>query len=73
MDQHFHAFDAVTGKKLWEVKLDGPVSVSTLTYSVAGKQYVAVTTGDNLMSSLGAAAKPRRGQNAIYVFALPEK
>jgi alcohol dehydrogenase (cytochrome c) len=71
LDQRFHAFDAKTGKMLWETKLDGPVSVSVITYGVNGKQYVAVTTGDNLNTSLGRAANPPRGKNAIHVFALP--
>ncbi len=74
LDQNFHAFDAATGKKLWETKLPGPVSVNTMTYMVGGKQYVAVTTGDNLMmQGLAGNLKPPRGQNAIHVFALPGK
>jgi alcohol dehydrogenase (cytochrome c) len=71
LDQRFHAFDAATGKKLWETKLDGPVSVSVISYAVNGKQYIAVTTGDNLNSSLGRDANPPRGKNALHVFALP--
>lgn len=72
LTRRFHAFDANTGEKLWETIVGGPVSVSTITYAVRGKQYVAVTTGDNLMSNLGAAAKSPRGHAAIYAFALPE-
>ncbi len=62
----------VTGKQLWETILGGPIAVNTITYSVNGKQYVAVTTGDTLMSAgLNQAAKAPRGHNALYVFALP--
>jgi alcohol dehydrogenase (cytochrome c) len=72
LDQRFHAFDAKTGAKLFETKLPGPVSVSTITYAVNGKQYVAVTTGDSLMGGgLAREANPPRGKNALHVFALP--
>ena len=75
MGEKFKAFDAETGKQLWETKLIGNISVSTITYAVRGKQYVAVMTGDNLKVSelLGEFSdlKTTRGHNAIHVFALP--
>jgi hypothetical protein len=55
--------------------LGGNVSVSTTTYAVNGKQYIAVMTGDNLkvpeLSAEFPEIKTPRGHNAIYVFALP--
>jgi alcohol dehydrogenase (cytochrome c) len=74
INRRFRAFDAQTGKQLWESILGGPISVSTITYAVNGKQYVAVMTGDNL--AVGGLAReaslnPPKGANAIYVFALP--
>jgi hypothetical protein len=45
MSQKFKAFDAETGKELWQTTLVGNISVSTITYAVKGKQYVAVMTG----------------------------
>ena len=72
LNRRFHAFDAATGKKLWETVLGGPISVSTITYAVRGKQYVAVTTGDNLMTNLGKAANTPRNHTVVYVFSLPE-
>jgi len=75
MNRRFRAFDAETGKKLWETILGGNTSVSTVTYAVNGKQYIAVMTGDNLKVPELAAEFPEiktpRGHNAIYVFALP--
>ncbi|MEO8100217.1 MAG: PQQ-binding-like beta-propeller repeat protein [Acidobacteriota bacterium] len=75
INRRFRAFDANTGKQLWESILGGPISVSTITYSVGGKQYVAVMTGDNLKLSELAGEVPElkvtTGHNAIYVFALP--
>ena len=54
------------------------IETSTISYAVNGRQYVAVMTGDGQSGStnlLGMAKsiKPPRGQNAIYVFALPDK
>lgn len=72
LNRRLRAFDATTGAKLWETILGGPISVSTITYAVNGRQYVAVMTGDTLMSGLGRAFNPPRGHNAVYVFALPE-
>jgi len=73
LDQKFRAFDADTGKILWETILGGPIQNSTITYRVNGKQYVAVLTGlgaitANLFQQAGI--NPQRN-NAIHVFALP--
>ncbi len=76
MSRRFRAFDANTGKKLWETILGGNISVSTITYAVNGKQYVAVMTGDNAKVPELAAEVPELKtpvSNAIYVFALPQQ
>lgn len=75
MNRRFRAFDANTGKMLWESVLGGNVSVSTITYAVNGKQYVAVMTGNNLkvpeLSGEVPEIKIQADYNAMYVFALP--
>ena len=74
LDQKFRAFDAGSGKLLWEQTLAGPVQNSTITYAVDGKQYVAVLTGSGALSGGlmdQAGIKPNRNYNALYVFALP--
>ncbi|MGD0131325.1 MAG: PQQ-binding-like beta-propeller repeat protein [Bryobacteraceae bacterium] len=75
LNRRFRAFDAATGKKLWESILGGSISVSTITYAVNGKQYVAVMTGNGLLDGvlLGETPElhPPRGINGIYAFALP--
>ena len=62
-------------KQLWESILGGNISVSTVTYAVNGKQYVAVMTGDNPkvpeLSGEFPEMKTPRGHNSIYVFSLP--
>jgi alcohol dehydrogenase (cytochrome c) len=78
MDRRFRAFDADTGKILWETVLGGMIQTSTISYAVNGRQYVAVLTGDGQSGTGGPLRlvdelKPPRGHNAVYVFALPEK
>ena len=60
-----------TGKVLWEVQLNSPVSGFPVTYSVDGKQYVAVSTGNILAGARGANGSVPP-VSALYVFALPK-
>ena len=75
----FRAFDANTGKILWETRLPAAVQGFPLTFSVGGKQYVAVTTGQRRRQPPQRARlvapdihDPATG-NALYVFALPDR
>jgi len=69
----FVALDAETGEKLWEFQCGSGHHSSPSSYSVDGRQYLAVPTGWGgwiegfLPGLLGAAAG-----NALFVFALPE-
>jgi alcohol dehydrogenase (cytochrome c) len=69
----FRAFDQSNGKVLWEVSLGSPVTGYPITYSVAGKQYVAVSVGNSLVSTglnrLTPEIKASNSSN-IFVFAL---
>jgi alcohol dehydrogenase (cytochrome c) len=60
----FRAFDAKTGKKLWEYQCGAGVNAPAVSYTVAGKQYVAVAAGGNTQLDF------KRG-NSVIVFALP--
>ena len=74
LNRRLRAFDAQTGKQLWENVLGGPIAVSTITYEAKGKQYVAVMTGDTMMGpglAKQANVQSPRGHSTIYVFALP--
>lgn len=63
-DYKFHAFDAQTGKLLWETKLPYAGRATPATYMVDGKQFVVVTTGGGRYQ-----IAPAKG---VYVaFALP--
>ena len=46
LNRRFRAFDADSGKILWEAVLGGAIQMSTITYAVNARQYVAVMTGD---------------------------
>jgi len=77
-DRRFQAVDVKTGKKLWETRLGTTVQGYPVTFSIDGKQYIAVSTGlgggspQNLpITMLTEVHRPNNGQ-ALYVFALPD-
>jgi alcohol dehydrogenase (cytochrome c) len=79
LNRMFRAFDVKTGKILWETRLGTSVQGFPVTFSIDGRQYVAVTTGNGGGSPRLVPAtiapdihSPATG-NALYVFALPEK
>ena len=61
---YFRAFDAKTGKKLWEYQAGAGVNAPAVSYMVGKKQYVAVAAGGNTQLDF------KRG-NSVVVFALP--
>ena len=44
-DRKFHAFDASTGRLLWEFPMNSGVLAPPSSFALDGKQYVAVETG----------------------------
>jgi alcohol dehydrogenase (cytochrome c) len=79
LDRTFKAVDARTGKILWQTRLATSVQGFPISFSVDGRQYIAVTTGLGggsprlVPSTLAPEIRvPTTGQ-ALYVFALPEK
>lgn len=74
--RYFRAFDDETGKELWKTRLSGPVTTSTITYAVNGKQYIAVFSAFNFasMAIAGMWNVPNyvRDNDAVFVFALPD-
>src|SRR5262249_41575993 len=46
LNRMFRAFDANTGRILWETRLPASVQGFPLTFTVGGKQYLAVTTAN---------------------------
>jgi len=50
-DARFHAFDARTGRLLWQVTLPAPGYATPCTYMVNGKQYVVIAAGGGKLGS----------------------
>ena len=59
----FKAFDAKTGKELWKFNCGAGVNAPAVSYSVKGKQYIAVGAGGNSQLDF------KRG-NSVFVFSL---
>ncbi|HXA65815.1 MAG TPA: PQQ-binding-like beta-propeller repeat protein [Bryobacteraceae bacterium] len=72
-----HVLDVKSGQMLWETRLGTSVQGFPVTFSVDGKQYIAVMTGlgggspRNVPAAIAPDIKiPQSGQ-ALYVFGLP--
>ena len=79
IDRTVRAHDVKTGKVLWETRLGTSVQGFPVTYSVDGKQYVAIAAGlgggspRNVPAAVAPEIKiPQAGQ-ALYVFTLPDR
>ena len=72
-----HIFDVKTGKELYQTRLGTSVQGYPITYSVEGKQYIAVMTGlgggspRDVPAAIATDIKIPQGGQALYVFALP--
>lgn len=49
-DGYFYALDARAGQLLWQMSLAGNVTSGPMSYSVGGKQYIAVAAGNTLFA-----------------------
>ena len=56
----FEAMDERTGKTLWHFVTNGENKASPMTYTVAGRQYIAVAIGPNILSFALSGARPGR-------------
>ncbi len=79
LDRMFRAFDANTGKILWETRLPAAVQGFPLTFTAGGKQYVAVTTANgggsprNVPRTVAPEVHGPETGNTLFVFALPDR
>jgi alcohol dehydrogenase (cytochrome c) len=79
MDRQFVAYDQKTGKQLWSSGVTGVPNASAISYSVDGKQYIAMVTGaGNPLSSgipdvIPETQMPSVNSSSVYVFALPDQ
>lgn len=75
-DRVFRAMDAADGKTLWKIRLDAQPSSSPVSYSVDGRQYVAVVAGgggahDVTWPVLTPEISDPSGGNVLWVFEVP--
>ena len=76
LDRKFRAFDVKTGKVVWETRLGTSVQGFPVSFSVDGKQYIAVTTGlgggspRQVPRTIAPDVRYPQTGNALYVFAL---
>ena len=47
---YFYALDARTGAELWKASLGGQIANGPISYAVDGKQYIAVISGNSLIT-----------------------
>jgi PQQ-dependent dehydrogenase (methanol/ethanol family) len=78
-DRYMYAFDARNGKILWQTRLPTTAQGFPITYSVRGRQYVAMPAGiggGSWSTLIAPELRPdiRRplGGNSLLVFALPD-
>jgi alcohol dehydrogenase (cytochrome c) len=79
LDRSFKAIDVRTGRILWQTRLATSVQGFPITFSIDGRQYVAVTTGLGggsprlVPATIAPELRPPTTGQAIYVFALPDR
>ena len=77
-DRHMYAYDAATGKILWQTRLLTSPQGFPITYLANGKQYLAMPAGTGggswstlIPSELAPEIRQPKSGNALLVFALP--
>ena len=79
LDRVFKAVDVKTGQILWQTRLATSVQGFPVSFSVGGRQYIAVSTGLGggspraVPAAIAADVHHPANGNALYVFALPER
>ena len=74
LDRYFRAHDVRTGKVLWQTRLGTSVQGFPVSYSVNGRQYIAVTTGLGggsprvVPRTISPEIRHARSGHAVYVF-----
>ena len=75
-DRQFFALNSETGKLLWQTRLNGDVSGAPVSYTLDGKQYIAVASGGRAAptTTLGrlVGVDVPQGSGVMWVFALPD-
>ena len=78
-NRNWYAYDTETGEQLWQTRLSTSAQGFPMSYSIDGRQYIALPLGVGGASWSGMLprqlapelSRPRNG-NGMYVFALPQ-
>jgi alcohol dehydrogenase (cytochrome c) len=79
LDRVFGAYDAQTGKELWRTRLNDVPNTAPISYTVNGKQYVAITVGNGgpqagtFTHLVPDILNPPEPSAAVWVFELPDR
>jgi alcohol dehydrogenase (cytochrome c) len=80
LEGNVFALDAKTGKKLWSFNTGGRIASAAVSYSVDGRQFIAIGSGggsetEGRLAKIypEAAAHIAQPTSTLFVFALPEK
>jgi hypothetical protein len=72
-DGTFAAYDANTLNEMWSFNVGSPIQAPPVSYSVNGKQYIAVLVGASMSAFIMQNAPELKNQSTasmLYVFAL---
>ena len=58
MDRYLRALDADNGNVLWQTRLSSQAVGGTVTYSVNGRQYIAIAAGGGAIAAIGVGMTP---------------
>lgn len=78
LDRRYSAYDADTGRQLWSVGLPEVPNGTPITYSINGRQYIALIAGYGSPSTttwpglVPEITLPPVRSSAVFVFALPQ-
>ena len=77
-DRHLYAYDATTGKILWQTRTLSSPQGFPISYMAKGKQYIAVPVGTgggswgtSIPAALAKEIRPPKPVNAMLVYGLP--
>ncbi|HTC54510.1 MAG TPA: PQQ-binding-like beta-propeller repeat protein [Steroidobacteraceae bacterium] len=79
LDRFLRAYDDTTGKQLWQVRMNDVPSSCPISYSVKGRQYIAVVVGNGGIESqtfptiTPEIQNPQEHASSIWVFELPAR
>jgi alcohol dehydrogenase (cytochrome c) len=76
LDRWFRAYDDTTGAMLWETRLNNALNAPPISFSVGGKQYVAIAVGNGSsqlrsLNTLTPDVRNPDGGSMLWVLTLP--